>query len=414
MWGKKGVQDIVSKMDKNAIQELYLLPMRKIDTSEFMQIAKSLMENTSITVLYASGHYLEKEALVVMAEMIKMNKTLKSICIGNKDFGDEHMEILCDAVGQSCSIVHLDVENKGFGEIGMEALGQLKNIEVLKLGNNEITNGMLDAFNRSFEGKESKLQTLDLSRNSIASWNGMCEMVDGSKITEIDLASNKELGSMLVNERVVEKVLCGLSKINLHDCGLTEMQLVEMGKFIGMENCGLRDVDVSGNDVSKCLNVWMENLAMNTSIRQLNMAECGITDKNAHMIRSALNSCKVEMMDLSKNKLSGCGASALLAAPCLHELRLFGNQLHMDCTVFVENLKYCTKIQILDIGASELHGVKAAQVLNEVSQCSQLRTLVLGGNNLEQEGNQALQCLKENRPDLDVAIDKVDPNANAP
>ena len=61
---------------------------RNIDNDSAAQLVDILIqENDTLTELYASGHYLDSNGTLLFAKLLKHNKTIQTLSIGDANFG---------------------------------------------------------------------------------------------------------------------------------------------------------------------------------------------------------------------------------------------------------------------------------------------------------------------------------------
>jgi hypothetical protein len=126
-WGAKGssgVSDLVKRLADNdaRLQELHIMRMRKLDDAGVNDLCKALERNTVCTTLYASGHAMSSKAAGQLGAMLAVNRTLRHLCVGDEDFGDEALLSLALGLGASCALQKLDLENRGISGAGVQAL----------------------------------------------------------------------------------------------------------------------------------------------------------------------------------------------------------------------------------------------------------------------------------------------------
>ena len=84
-------------------------------------------------------------------------------------------------------------------------------------------------------------------------------------------------------------------------------------------------------------------------------------------------------------------------------------------SVACELLRSDTTLEILDIGANNLTSQYACDILQVLYENRTLRSLGLGGNQIGEEGEQAIALLHTQNDRIDVAYDKAEtPDENSP
>ncbi|GIL98525.1 hypothetical protein Vretimale_3895 [Volvox reticuliferus] len=77
--------------------------------------------NTNLTELYCSSHPVAPHTASLLAEMLTVSQSMRSLCVGDSSFGDDGVVELARGVAAS-SLTHLDLSNKGVGQRGAKAL----------------------------------------------------------------------------------------------------------------------------------------------------------------------------------------------------------------------------------------------------------------------------------------------------
>lgn len=77
-----------------------ILSTRKFGTSEAVAFSAALSDNTSLAELLASGHPLEVAGATAFGEALSRNTTLRSLCVGDKNFGDKVCRSACGGRGE--------------------------------------------------------------------------------------------------------------------------------------------------------------------------------------------------------------------------------------------------------------------------------------------------------------------------
>ena len=125
-WGNiVGVASWVEKLRVNdpSLTSVTVFRGRMFGSSEAAEVCDALKANTHLLELYASGHAMDAATAGLFADMLAVNTALKSLCVGDPDFGDAGLKALTPGIEKSTSLASIDLENKGVGDAGAAALG---------------------------------------------------------------------------------------------------------------------------------------------------------------------------------------------------------------------------------------------------------------------------------------------------
>merc|ERR1711991_327504 len=87
---------------------------RNIDNDSAAQLVDILMQkNDTLTELYASGHYLDSNGALLFAKLLKHNNKIKTLSIGDANFGNAQLHILCEGLIHNNGSQTIDLEYKG-------------------------------------------------------------------------------------------------------------------------------------------------------------------------------------------------------------------------------------------------------------------------------------------------------------
>lgn len=89
-----------------------LVPPKRFNDDDAREICKALEYNSVCSELIASGHPLSVESCERLARVLRTNKTLQTLSIGESSLGDSAC-VLFEGLAQNVSITSLDLEHKG-------------------------------------------------------------------------------------------------------------------------------------------------------------------------------------------------------------------------------------------------------------------------------------------------------------
>jgi hypothetical protein len=75
-------------------------------------LCDSLEHNNVLQELYASNHPITADSALLISQLLGVNSSLTSLCVGDSSFGDKGVSALQDGLVKSVSLVSLDFENK--------------------------------------------------------------------------------------------------------------------------------------------------------------------------------------------------------------------------------------------------------------------------------------------------------------
>ncbi len=119
-WGKgpasQGLEDLCARLRRNDAQltSLTLFKHRRVDHSGLNDLCDALVVNTTLTELNCTSHAIDPSAAGMVGAMLRRNKTLTALSLGDGSFGDHGVAALVEGMSNPCtvSLQSLDVENK--------------------------------------------------------------------------------------------------------------------------------------------------------------------------------------------------------------------------------------------------------------------------------------------------------------
>ena len=405
-WGpaRTGVDDLVAKIEKNVQTVMYLLPIRKISTSDACRLAQALENNTVLTEFYASGHSIGLEAFQAFAKMLERNSTLTKLCIGDSTMGDEGVAALCSALEVNKGLLELDLEQKGFGAVGIhvlsKALAKNTTLRCLKVSRNALDDESIRILSTGLE--KSQIRVLDVSENAFSD-DGLQAFIDilaNSNLEHLCMVQN----DLSLHQKALGKALGATKKlqiVNLESCELTDA----FADALSTSCCTISSLNLGRNKLESSAVNLVKSLK---HLKQLRLGYNGIGDASAVELGVFLreNPHSIELLDLSANALTETSIDVLFQNIKVDQLRLFENQLKNGASNVAERLTRNSSLKVLDLGANELHGTAASAIFEALKDNTTLRVLEMGGNDLQDVGQESLQNLQRLNPSLDVAIDK--------
>lgn len=419
-WGSSSSnQDLIDKIKKNISTSMYILPMRKISTDQAIALAEALESNTSMTEFYASGHNFGHRGILAFAEMLKVNQTLEKLCIVCQD---ESLAYLIQGLTDNVDnrIQHLDLENRALTSRGMSSLCQYLatghcKITHLNLSRNCLNDTSILELAKAIESN-TRLEWLNLAENHFLGHDrSLTQLV--SSLNGKHVALNLSHNDLSRLDGSSGFFTASWAKLDLSHCGLTDAFLGPSSPETPLPNATSSDLNLSQNSFTGTgFRNWVaHNRLLLRSMKRLNLSGNQLADEDVlELVQVWLDDENIlkqqrASLDLSKNRLTVKSMVALMQLSMLDELCLFDNQLGAGVMELLTNLCENTTLRVLDLGANELEAVHCCGLFDRLAQCPGiLTTLILGGNQLGSAGQQALEKLQAARPELDIAVDKVD------
>ena len=247
------------------------------DRQEVEALCNALRRNTTLLELRAGGRRLDVAGAAAFSRLLAANHTLRLLCIGGADFGDEAAVVLAEGLAQNIDLQELDLAGpRGIGPRGAEALAEalLQQQHRRQPTAQRSHVGGQSKRSQGAEADSSGLRVLDLSQNPIGDGGGAALAVCAS----------------------------GLEHLTLTACGLGCEAAAALGRAASCDGSSLCEVDLSLNPLGPA---GGEKLA------------AGLT-ANGHAVLASLA--------LADTQLNDAGAAAVLAAsaalPSLRHLDL--------------------------------------------------------------------------------------------
>jgi len=202
-----------------------------------------------------------------------------------------------------------------------------------------------------------------------------------------------------------------LKTLQLKECRLGDAHAAALGAALAT-NTTLQQIDLSDNELTAaaCSALAQGLASAKSSVTSLKLGNNSLGDNGAvelaRVLAASPSTVTIGYLDVSKNGLSSAGMVALLTLPSLRTLTLFDNSLGDGLTELLPALAANQTIETLDLGANALHGALSVTLFDAVHSHPSLSTLEMGGNSLGEEGHAALDKLRAANPRLDVAVDK--------
>ena len=411
---------------------------RAFDEETQIALAKALEENERVLEVYASGHAVSVKAARAFAVMLAVNVTLKSICLGDENFGGmvevegdgratSALQETLRGCAHAAALETMDLERKGVTNDDGEAIGkvlsQSATMREVRLGRNEGLGA--EGYSKAFAGASESvsLEILDLTDNVLddASARALGALLSSScpikrlGLTRCEIGTEglRALGDGLTSRANVERLELSGVKLGtggaaaLFGARTTTTNVLE----IDLTQCGIED-EADVRALSGFLGASPKLLGVN--LRGNAFGDAGASS----LAVGAFASRAPESLDLGSCKLTAGAMDALSnAIKSSKTLSLFDNALGDEGVANIFAQSSGSSLEVLDLGAVGLSvdGLRAVVVaLRNPDAFERLHTLIVGGNPGCQadDWERVVSDLRSNRPNLDVAWRAADGNSD--
>jgi len=251
------------------LRSICLVPPKRFNDDDAMEICDALEVNSFCDEMLASGHPLSTTSCERLATMLRVNKTLRTLSVGNSTLGDQAC-LLFEGLAANTSLTALDLEHKGLTAEAFRALAQAL-----------VARQRIEA---------APVTSLKLSRNV-----GLCDAI--AELATIDVTAPE--------------------KLLLSDCGLVgarHAKSIGCWAARGVQELDLRDNNAFGSEGVEFL---LSAMAPAQALRTLRLDGCAIGDDGLEAIAEAISHRGLALEELYVERceitLAGC---ELLAQAC--------------------------------------------------------------------------------------------------
>ncbi|KAE8904472.1 hypothetical protein PF005_g15821 [Phytophthora fragariae] len=419
-WGKKaGVDDLLQKLNNpKTAKSLYVMSTRSISDVDFVRLASSISSNSLLEELYLSGHKVGAQGLQAFADCLAVNSTLRHLSLGSEALGDDAVKTLSAGLARNAqsALESWDLEFKSLGVDGAAAVGELlrtnKSLKTVTLSRNQVgdegVKKLVEGLGENAEAAVKELNVTDvgISGAGLDSLAALLEKESCSLTTlqvsfnGLETASSKFFDALKTNK--------SLKKLQMKECKLTDEHVAAFAAAL-KQNSTLMEVDLSDNELTKasCASLT-DGLRENKALKVLRLENNKCQDEGAVLLADVLatDNTTLTYLDLGNNSLTSVGMTPLVKAKSVKELHMFNNKLGDGLSELLPVLLANSVIETFGVGANQLHEALSVTLFDALHSHPSLKTLEMGGNTLGQEGLNALDRLKAANPSLDVAADK--------
>lgn len=235
-------------------------------------IAKSIDCQMTLQSLDLSGTCIQSQEVAQLAIALMHQSTLRKLNLSNNSIGAPGAWALFHALQSNNYLQELYLRKTELNDDSCQSiidfLDKNKTLKVLEIGNNNFSEKELQNFatrlNKSFS-----LQVLDISYNKEDFLDSMAPIFDLAEtshtLKKLNVSGNK-LGPKSVNSLVrMIKNNRTLNALKISNCGIDS----ELGMLISeamANNEGLRDLDITNNDISAVEDHFAQSLTTNSSL----------------------------------------------------------------------------------------------------------------------------------------------------
>jgi Ran GTPase-activating protein (RanGAP) involved in mRNA processing and transport len=416
--GKKGIDDLLRRVDNEGLESLTILGVRAMGAAEAEKLSESLAASTCcLTELQAGGHDIGVDGAAALGRALSSNKTLLRLSVGHQAMGDEGIGALLEGgLLQNTALEFLDLEGKSASECTAVAslLSSHPTLLHLNLARNCIGDQGVEVIAQALP-QSSSLTQLDLSSNLFGAQGAaaLAAALPRSRLRHLTLSKNGigEEGGEVLGTSLGQ--CSNLQSLSLSECALGTRTAVAISNSLLLSTT-LQRLDLSGNP-GICVNGVS---LLSSSLRRaksrlawLSLASCALGDEGAAALGESFPGCLVHL-DITRCGVSGKGAASLLedmgrddqTTGLLGELRLFGNTLGDECvSSLCEAALRLLHLRVLDLGGCGMTDEGVAYLVDRLSLHPCLEILELGGNEIGVKAEKIIQCLLGKQSKLDIA-----------
>eukprot|EP00977_Amphora_coffeiformis_P008201 scaffold1834_cov175-Amphora_coffeaeformis.AAC.7 len=435
-WGSSSLRSCTllwEKVERNdpSLVDLYILPTKSVTEADWERCIQALQRHgreRSLVSIHASGHAIDVESLRQFSQALyKTSQDVgwNEIAIGDSNLGDDGLTALVDSFAKDFRLASLDLSYKSLSSKGLQSVLEwsrssdfLKKLDLSR--NFDLVKGFLPDDFPAREGSNSfpALEEANLSDCNIQGEAGVLVISCLASAPRLQLLrlSHNPLGSSIVDS--LTGVSPCLVELSLAKCGLIDEHFQNLVPSLSkLEH--LQTLDISQNALTKSGVVALAN-GMADGFSVLNSIHLAGNPLLATGVISFVEQLgqqrqtTLSFLDLSSTQCSAEAARLVIKSLDTRQLRLFDNALGSEgFRLLADTLRGGhPTIKSLDVagnGANQESVVELLQglLVKEAGFNSVLETLVVGGNQGGQSLEGLIQQIKEIRPGLDIARDRI-------
>ena len=406
-------------------------------------LASGLKHCHTLTTLKLDYNHFCSEGTADFFATIKHFKYLQSLSISCNNIGSIGASAITEGLTNCNNLRTLNFDDNSIGSHGAKALAlglrNWKHLTQLCLRQNNIYVDGAKAIANEMKVNDS-LQILDLHDNNINADGGATQAEENSKSqTYDDLAAFikgisfcTELKMLDLSDNGINSASAAVLSVGLKHCknlvtlnlscnrGINtsgSVVLADSLKFISLRSLNLNFTNIQQSGAI----ALASGLKLRTRLQSLCLSGNDICSEgavaiadwiehayqNRHPDDGLIHSQNLEELDLSWNRISLEGATALAHAlkycPELQTLDLQRNSIHSDGAVrLAEGLKYCLALKILILDNNMVSSSGAITLANSLKSCSFIKVLRLSDNDIDKYGVKSLADILKYCTSLDM------------
>lgn len=378
-----------------ALKSLCLVPPKRFAEEDVERICDALEANTCCHELLASGHVLSETGCKRLARMLRANRTLQLLSVGDSSLS-ERASLLFEGLSENQGLTSLDLEHKGLTSTACVALANALGhrarlgaaaVTTLRLSRNPGMKSALSQMSEAPAPKELLLWDCGLGEDESGD---LGRWVAGG-VEDLDIRENSSLGGDGLDKllRALLPKTCGqppvLQRLRLDGCAVGDDGLEALAAACD------RGLELEELFLERCeiTTVGCQLLAPKLRRRKLRMLSVRgnlLGDEGCELLADC-----AERLDLSAVNLSPQILPALGAQPAVTALELFNNpQLGGQApAIWCTDLRceHWLQLEQLDMSAcslgSEGFRLLCSTLLEKPRLMPHLKGLCLGGNEVE-------------------------------
>jgi Ran GTPase-activating protein (RanGAP) involved in mRNA processing and transport len=433
-WGSdafKSCDSLIQRIEANdpTLTDLVILPTKTFGDNEVERLIAVIQSgsNTFWKSLTASGHLVSPQVLSKLGKALagSPRTDLVELSIGDNSMGDEGVIALCKGLTSDNPLRKLDISYKSLTGAGfrcvVEILGQSENLHSLNLSRNpELGLAYVPVIEKV---PEEAMETLPHALKNLVELDLAECSIDATFCTSF-LASfqptepvamrldNNPLGATFSLATVLSKC----HKLQVSNCELADSTLKTLKESNVIVACRILDLSknrltsVGAADLGICLCTSLCDLC-ELNLEGNNLGEQGVVE----LVRALeQRERSLSLLDLSSTKCGIAGAVAAVDKGRCSSLRLYNNKLGSEG---IQALAQCLhnriiRLEYLDVAGNGADSAAVVELLRSLlaGGTPQLKTLILEGNENNEDVEAIAIQLKQTRPSLDIARDKLKRN----
>ena len=392
-------------------------------------ILHALKGNCHLGILDLNNNYMTKEVVKDLADVIKNNLDLQQLSLSYNDFKASATVIL-DALKDHFQLKSLNLNGNYMTELVSQDLANIikhnLGLQELNLSDNNLRSSAVLIVQALIN--HVQLKALDLGRNKMT-WKIAQDLASviktNSGLQQLDLSDNDLKASAVIILQAL-KDSCQLKSLNLNDNEMTGQVAEDLASVI-KNNIGLQQLGISNNNLKTSAFVILQALQGNSQLKGLNLSQNNISGQvsqelanviknnqnleqlflsdndlkaSASVILQACNNSQLEVLDLSRNKITGEIAKDLAGVIKnnlnLQKLGIADSNLKALAIIIIRALKCNFHLRILDLSRNNMTGKVSEDLANVIKNNPDLEQLYLSDNELKASSSVILQALKDN------------------